>query len=198
MEKAAGTLADILVKKSVVEKADRDFYRYAIETVLIYAVNFAAMFILAAVTGKLPELALLLAVLYPLRQSCGGKHMNTWYGCYVVSCSVFEATLLISGMIHMHIAVMAAITAVCISCIWRFAPVEHHNHILDKQDFIQNKKRARILSMSIAAAAFIFKLLGFEVGAVICVSSEVLCSVLLLLGVLEEKRYLTSDKKLGG
>ncbi len=198
MEKAAGTLADILVKKSVVEKADRDFYRYAIETVLIYAVNFATMFILAAVTGKLPELALLLAVLYPLRQSCGGKHMNTWYGCYVISCSVFEATLLISGMIHMHIAVMAAITVVCISCIWRFAPVEHHNHILDKQDFIQNKKRARILSMSIAAAAFIFKLFGFEVGAVICVSSEVLCSVLLLLGVLEEKRYLTSDKKFGG
>ena len=198
MEKAAGTLADILVKKSVVEKADRDFYRYAIETVLIYAVNFATMFILAAVTGKLPELALLLAVLYPLRQSCGGKHMNTWYGCYVISCCVFEATLLISGMIHMHIAVMAAITVVCISCIWRFAPVEHHNHILDKQDFIQNKKRARILSMSIAAAAFIFKLFGFEVGAVICVSSEVLCSVLLLLGVLEEKRYLTSDKKFGG
>ena len=98
----------------------------------------------------------------------------------------------------MHIAVMAAITAVCISCIWRFAPVEHHNHILDKQDFIQNKKRARILSMSIAAAAFIFKLFGFEVGAIICVSSEVLCSVLLLLGVLEEKRYLTSDKKFGG
>ena len=78
MEKAAGTLADILVKKSVVEKADRDFYRYAIETVLIYAVNIATMFILAAVTGKLPELALLLAVLYPLLKSCGGKHMNTW------------------------------------------------------------------------------------------------------------------------
>lgn len=198
MEKAAGTLADILVRKSIVEKADRDFYRYAIETAIIYVINFATMFLLAVVTGKLPELFLLLAVLYPLRQSCGGKHMKTWYSCYVISCSVFEATLLISGIVHIHIAVMTAITAVCISCIWRFAPVMHHDHILEEQDFRQNRKKARILSICIAVAAFIFKYFGFEVGATICVSSEVLCSLLLLLGVFEEEKYLTSNKKLRG
>lgn len=196
MEKAAGALADILVRKSIVEKEDRDFYRYAIETALIYVINFITMFILAAVTGKLTELLLLLAALYPLRSSCGGKHMKTWYGCYIVSCSVFETVLLISGIIHMHIAVMAAIMAVCIICIWLFAPIEHHDHILDERDFEQNKKKVRILSICVAVAAFIFKYFGFEVGAVICVSSEVLCSVLLLLGVFEEKRYLTSEEKL--
>lgn len=78
MEKAAGTLADILVRKSVVEKADRDFYRYAIETAIIYVINLATMFLLAVITDKLLELILLLVVLCPLRQSCGGKHMKTF------------------------------------------------------------------------------------------------------------------------
>lgn len=195
MEKAAGALADILVRKSIVEREDRDFYRYAIETALVYVINFITVFILAAVTGKLTEMILLLAALYPLRSSCGGKHMKTWYGCYVVSCSVFEAVLLLSGIIHMHIAVMAVITAACISSIWLFAPIEHQDHILEEKDFQKNKKRVRIISICVAVIAFLFKYFGYEAGAVICVSSEVLCSVLLLLGVLE-KRYLTSDKKL--
>lgn len=196
MEKAAGVLADILVRKSIVEKEDRDFYRYAIETALVYVINFITMFILAAVTRKLTELLLLLAALYPLRSSCGGKHMKTWYGCYIVSCSVFEAVLLLSGVIHMHIAVMAVITAACISSIWLFAPIEHQDHILEEKDFEKNKKRVRIISICVAVIAFLFKYFGYETGAVICVSSEVLCSVLLLWGVFEEKRCLTSDKKL--
>ena len=187
MEKAAGTLADMLVRKSIVEKEDRDFYRYAIETAIIYAVNFITMFTLAAVTGKLTELLLLLAALYPLRSGCGGKHMKTWYGCYIVSCSVFEAVLLISGIIRIHIAVMTAIMAVCISCIWLFAPIEHHDHILEKRDFEKNRKKVRILSICVAVASYIFKYFGYEAGAAICVSSEVLCSVLLLWGVVEKK-----------
>lgn len=195
MEKAAGALADILVRKSIVEKEDRDFYRYAIETALVYVINFITMFILAVVTGKLTELLLLLATLYPLRSSCGGKHMKTWYGCYIVSCSVFEAALLLSGIIHMHITVMAVITAACISSIWLFAPIEHQDHILEEKDFQKNKKRVRIISICVAVIAFLFKYSDYEAGAAICVSSEVLCSVLLLWGVLE-KRYLTSDKKL--
>lgn len=195
MEKAAGTLADILVKKSIVEKQDRDFYRYAIETVLVYAINFITLFVLAAITGKLPELLLLLAVFYPLRTNCGGKHMNTWYSCYIFSCIIMETVLLISGIIRVHIAATTVIIALCIGCIWLLAPVEHHDHPMEEQDFVKSRKKVRIFSICVAVIAYIFKYFGFEVGVTICVSSEVLCSVLLLWGNIEEKKYLMRNNK---
>lgn len=187
MEKAAGTLADVLVRKNVVEKEDRDFYRYAIETVLVYAINLSTMLILAAVTGKLPELLLLLAVFYPLRTNCGGKHMNTWYACYIISCILMEAILLVSGIMNVHLVVMAVIMAACISCIWLLAPLEHKDHPLEKQDFAKGRKKVRIFIICVTILAFIFKYFGFEAGANICVCSEVLSCILLLLGVIEIK-----------
>lgn len=195
MEKAAGTLADMLVRKNIVEKRDRDFYRYAIETVLVYAINFITLFVLAAVTGKLPELFLLLAVFYPLRTNCGGKHMKAWYSCYFFSCIIMETVLLISDIIRIHTAVMAVIMVLCIVCIWLLAPVEHHDHPMEEQDFVKSRNKVRIFSISVAVIAFIFKYFGFEVGATICVCSEVLCSVLLPWGKLEEKKYLKGNNK---
>lgn len=187
MEKAAGKLADVLVRKNVVEKEDRDFYRYAIETVLVYAINLITMFILAAVTKKLPELLMFLVVFYPIRTNCGGKHMNTWYGCYILSCILIEAVLLISGVLHIHMAVLAVIIVCCLGCIWLLAPVEHHDHPMEEQDFVRGRKKVRIFSICVAVAAFVFKYFGLEVQTVLCLCSEVMCSVVLLWGVLEEK-----------
>ena len=195
MEKAAGALADILVRKNIVEKQDRDFYRYAIETVLVYAINFITIFILAAVTGKLLELFLLLAVFYPLRTNCGGKHMNTWYSCYIISCINMEAVLLISGVMRVHIAVLSVVMAMCIICIWLLAPVEHHDHPMEEQDFIKSRKKVRIFSILVAIAAFIFKYLNYETGASICLCSEVLCSVLLLWSLMEGKIDIINNRE---
>jgi accessory gene regulator B len=187
MEQAAGTLADILVKKHIVDSQDRDFYRYAIETVLVYAINLMTMFILAAVTGKLKELIFFLAVFYPLRTNSGGKHMKTWYTCYITSCIVTEVILLLSAKITMHIISIVIILAAGIICIYTLAPIEHKDHPMEEQDFKKSRIKVRIFSVCISIAAIILKYFGYETAVFICVSSVALCSVLLLLGVIEGK-----------
>ena len=82
MERIAGELSDVLVAKDVVEPEDRDFYRYAIESLLIIGINLFTMMGLAMLSGKAMECLFFLAVFSPLRSHIGGLHMKTWYSCY--------------------------------------------------------------------------------------------------------------------
>ena len=78
MYKVAERLADLLVAKKVVESKDRDFYRYAIEGILLYCVNLLTLFLLAIINEKLIECCIFLVFFFPLRTYCGGIHMKTW------------------------------------------------------------------------------------------------------------------------
>lgn len=182
MEKTAGKLADILVAKGIVELRDRDFYRYAIEGILLYFVNLLTIFILAVINGKLVECCIFLSLFFPLRTYCGGMHMKTWYSCYVVSCVLIQSILILSGMIHMGWVVLLAGLVLSEICIWKLAPCESSAHILELSDNKKCRRKARMYSIFVFCLAVLLKCLEADICATLCFCAESLCSVLLLAG----------------
>lgn len=181
MNRIAERLADTLVDKSVVDSKDRDFYRYAIEGILIYLVNFVTIFCLAGVSGRLAECCIFLICFFPLRIYCGGVHMKTWYYCYIASCTIIQFILLISHILQIGWAVLLIGLSVCELCIWKLAPCVHPNHPMKEQDIKRCKQKAKVYSCIIVCMAIFFKCFNADICVILCFSAECLASNLLIL-----------------
>lgn len=184
----AGKLADIMIYKSVINLQDRDFYCYAIEGILLYFVNFATIFCLAWISGKLAECCIFLICFFPLRTYCGGIHMKTWYYCYIVSCVVIQFILLVSNMMQIGWVILLVGLGICEVCIWKLAPCVHTNHPMEEEDIKRCRQKAKIYSCIVVCIIIVLKLFKKETYVSLCFSAECLASVLLVLGNI--KKYI--------
>ena len=180
MERIAGALSDMLVAKEVVESENREFYRYAIESILLLLVNLTTMVGLAMASGKLCEGLFFLMVFSPLRSCCGGIHMKTWYSCYFVSCGIFEIVLLLSGMFSVSWWLLLILLAVCEVIIRRLAPCVDEKHPISEESIQKNRLHARVYSVLMCSLVVVLKFLGYEVGVMLGVSTMVLCGGLMV------------------
>ncbi len=180
MERIAGALSDMLVAREVVESENREFYRYAIESILLLLVNLATMVGLAMASGKLCEGLFFLMVFSPLRSCCGGIHMKTWYSCYFVSCGIFEIVLLLSGMVSISWWLLLILIPVCELIIWKLAPCVDEKHPISEECIQKNRLHARVYSILLCCLTVVLKLLGYEVGVMLGGSAMVLCGGLMV------------------
>ena len=188
MERLAGRLADGLVQKGIVIQTDRDFYRFAIESLLVYALNLGTLFLAAILSGKVPECIFFLTVFYPLRTSCGGIHMKTWYSCYVVSCVLLESILLLSGIVHISYLLLLCGFTACSVCIWTMAPCENPRHSCNRAEKMRAKSKARLCSILLCIMTAVLKLLHMEQWATLGFCADGLCAILLLAGHIENRK----------
>ncbi len=182
MYKVAERLADLLVAKKVVESKDRDFYRYAIEGILLYCVNLLTLFLLAIINEKLIECCIFLVFFFPLRTYCGGIHMKTWYSCYIVSCAMIQFILMLSHNICIGWTVLIIGLFLSELCIWTLAPCDNPNHSLGQEQIKRCGQRAKIYSSIIIFLTIIFKLIGADICVMLSFSAQILASALLIMG----------------
>jgi accessory gene regulator B len=187
MEKTAGILADVLVKKEVIEQQDRDFYRYSIESLMLYVINFGTMFLLALFAGKFVQCIFFLAVYYPLRTYCGGVHMKHWYSCYVLSCLLVEGIVILAGMLTVGWIPIIIGTAICEVIILVCAPCEHPNHPMELEQMEKIKEKVVVISFVLFYFEIALKYFEQEEAAVLVFGAFVLASVLLVLGKIVDK-----------
>ncbi len=188
MYKVAERLADLLVAKKVVESKDRDFYRYAIEGILLYLVNLFTLFLLAIINEKLIECCIFLVFFFPLRIYCGGIHMKTWYSCYIVSCAIIQFILMISHSICIGWVVLIIGLVLSGLCIWTLAPCDNPNHFLEQEHKKRCRQRAKIHSTIIIFLTIIFKLIGADICVMLSFSAQILVSALLIMGYIAKYR----------
>ena len=191
MERIAGVLSDVLVAKDIVEPEDRDFYRYAIESLLIICINLFTMLGLAILIGKAAECLFFLMVFSPLRSHSGGLHMKTWYSCYFVSCCLVEIVLLLSGKIVIGWGMLLFIFALCGLIIWFYRPCVNEKHPMKEADISRNRVYVRVYCILLFVLAICLKGFGCEVWVMLC-TSAVMLNAGLLVG--ESVRYKDIEK----
>ena len=180
MERIAGVLSDVLVAKDIVEPEDRDFYRYAIESLLIICINLFTMLGLAILIGKAAECLFFLMVFSPLRSHSGGLHMKTWYSCYFVSCCLVEIVLLLSGKIVVGWGMLLFIFAIGGLIICFFRPCVNEKHPMKEADISRNRVYVRVYSILLFVLAICLKVFGCEVLVMLCTSAVMLNAGLLV------------------
>lgn len=188
MERIAGVLSDVLVAKDIVGPEDRDFYRYAIESLLIICINLFTMLGLAILIGKPAECLFFLMVFSPLRSHSGGLHMKTWYSCYFASCCLVEIVLLLSGVWVVGWGIMLTVFVLCGLIIWFYRPCVNKKHPMKDADLRRNKVYVRVYCILLFILAICLKGLGCEVLLMLCTSA-----VMLNAGLLVGERIVKSE-----
>lgn len=179
MERLSEKLADRLVLHEIVEECDRDFYRYAVESLLLDVVNIAVMTLLAVGLGIVPESCVFLAFFHPLRTNCGGVHLKKWYTCCAASCILVCLIALSADYITIGWTVLPFSAAVCQFCIRKMAPCVHENHPLDPEARKRCREKAGRNGILVWGIVLVLKIIGLEKWAMLGWSAQTLNAVLM-------------------
>ncbi|MBQ5335658.1 MAG: accessory gene regulator B family protein [Oscillospiraceae bacterium] len=174
-------IADAFVRSQTIPLEDREIYRCGVQQLLRYTVSFAATLAIGMFFGMFRQCAVFMAGYVPLRHSAGGFHAKTPFRCSLFSAVLTAAAL---GLIRFlsgtagGCAVTLALSAVCILLL---APVGSENKPLDETERRVFRRRARLLTALLTAAAFGMMLLHrIWLCACLAAASAVLSAMLIL------------------
>ena len=97
MRKVAKLLTDYVIKKSMVDEADREVYEYGFVITLEGGLFLVASLFIALKLDMVLEGIFFFVIFSPLRSYAGGLHLEKFWICFVLSCLTYITTLLPKG-----------------------------------------------------------------------------------------------------
>lgn len=185
--KLSDRIADAFVQSQTIPREDREIYRCGVQQLLRYTVSFAATLIIGLLFGMLRQCALFMAAYVPLRHSAGGFHAKT-----PLRCSLFSAVLTVAalGLIRLlsGTAEGCAVTLLLSDvCILLLAPVGSENKPLDETERRVFRRRARVMTALLTAAAFGMMLFHWIWPSACLAAASAVLSAMLILGTVKNK-----------
>ena len=169
-------ISSFFVRSGTIKAEDKEIYSYSFEILLATLMNFLALYLIAAITGKWWETTLFILGFIPLRSLAGGYHAKTHFRCLVTLLAVFALFLAILYFLppswYMIFSIAGA--GVSFAFVWMLSPLEDKNKPLtaNEKRFFRRRSRAAILVYGtvIITGALFFP----ERPEALCLSSGVL------------------------
>ena len=151
MRQFASTITSFLIQENIIPKDEAEIYRYGTEQIFINLATFSVIGILAAITGIWIETVFFFAGLIPIRMIAGGYHSKTPQRCNVLTFFVYAVNMILISLLKSHIThpLMYTINMILLVTIFRFAPVDHKNRVLNGLELSKAKKSSRIAGVVI-------------------------------------------------
>ena len=137
----------------VIAEEDKDIYVYGLGLVLFSALNLLAIFITAAITGKVLESLLLVSVTIPLQMLGGGYHARTHLNCFLIMYVGWWIVMWLAPLISFFVSI--AVVTSSVTVVFWLAPVANENVPMSEGQRKKMKGIVRIFAVIIAAAAII-------------------------------------------
>lgn len=102
MRKVAKLLTDYVIKKSMVDEADREVYEYGFVITLEVGLFLVASLFIALKLDMVLEGIFFFVIFSPLRSYAGGLHLEKFWICFVLSCLTYITTLLVVKNLCLH------------------------------------------------------------------------------------------------
>lgn len=126
----------------------RDVYIYGLDLLLFTVINLLTITVTAALTGRLTETLILLAVVIPLQVFGGGYHAETHLRCFLI---MFIGWWIVYPLIFILQPVSATVIAsVSLIIVFVFAPVPHSNAPMSDRKQRKMKKIACVQGIIIS------------------------------------------------
>lgn len=185
-------ITDILIKYNFIEESERKTYIYCFSFITEYLLFIATSLIIGALFHNILPLMIFLTVFIILRSFGGGYHACTHTGCILYSyITIILFCILISRVdIALNAHTIYCFTAVYIlSCVLYilYAPVDCTTRRLDAKQKHSFKKRAVITCLLTASIYIIFVSHGNSILCISVLSGNVLCTISMLLGRINEQ-----------
>lgn len=142
VERLTGKIVEGLLADKAIDAAEAEAYRFGVEVMLLKAAHIVSYVLIAAAMKKIPEFLILFSVLSVFRRNTGGFHAKTRMGCYVFSCTVIAAGLLLTeGFRYAEPWQIHCFVAAGLVVMWYLTPIEHKNRKLDPEEVLFFRRR---------------------------------------------------------
>jgi len=186
------------LKSDVIEKERFRAYAYGCELLVSDMISNIIVLIAALLLGRVIEMIIFLVVFSTIRVVCGGYHSSSYKNCILNFCtSTIVLFLMTDWLIYRNFyGLIIALVAAADLIILMFAPVDHPNRPLTKDEMIKYRKKtiARLISLNIIILLSyilfpsLIDILTYALMAIID------AAIYFVIG-LGERKYLRSDKK---
>ncbi|MDE5909716.1 MAG: accessory gene regulator B family protein [Lachnospiraceae bacterium] len=137
-----------LAANGSIEERYVELYVIAMQSLLAMALNAATALLIGYLLGMWRQSVILFAAFIPLRSYAGGYHARGYLSCYLESCVIMTAILLIlrfitrNGVVPYGIWILFFIAA---AIIFYLAPLADENKPISEKEAIVFKRRARMI-----------------------------------------------------
>ncbi len=153
----ADTITSFLLQEKVIKEEEQDIYQYGTEQILINLTTFIAIGTIASIVNMWGETFFFLVGMIPIRTIAGGFHANTPRRCNMLTFSVYVLNMFMISFLKncMTFQVMVILTCVIQFGIFKYAPVEHKNRVLGREECLKVRIQSRIIGITLSIMCII-------------------------------------------
>lgn len=141
------------------DKYEYEVYLYGFESIIALTLNIVSILLIGALFDRFIHTVVFLLCYCPLRQFTGGYHADTYEKCFFTFVLIFIATIFVSNnLVHAEIKLLILLFSIINwSSICLLSPVDHINNILEDDEKIKYKKKARLIATLVLLFIFVSK-----------------------------------------
>lgn len=183
IEKMVLKLVNLMETKNIIEKANIEYYEYALVSMAERIIAVGTMLIIGMLFNQFVPTILFLVFFLSLRKRTGGYHADKFWQCYLVTIITYMGVIQVAALLSEKTSVaMYAVLVLAVLIIEAIGTVNHPNIDLDKGELRESKRAARLLVLMEAAIIATLVALGANQLYVSYMSiAIILCSSLMCL-----------------
>ncbi|PKM54608.1 MAG: hypothetical protein CVV00_07470 [Firmicutes bacterium HGW-Firmicutes-5] len=143
----ARTITSFLVRDYIISEEEKEIYQYGTEQIIINLITLSVTCFIASVFKIWSITILWLLGFLPIRAVAGGYHAETPVRCNLLTFFVYTINIVViqSWYHYMNLTMLMAIISLILLSIYKYAPVDHTNMVLEYEEYFKVKKRSRII-----------------------------------------------------
>lgn len=179
MTPLTNALVKALIEKRIIEKSEKEIYRFGISQLLFFLMGIMASFVLGILCGMLWQSLLFSAAYIPLRRYAGEFHAKTPGRCYFLSCLLIVCVLMLLKHVAFSVTAVLILTVAASTVVFMKSPVASENKpLLDKEKVWYREKARKILLLEgIAAMVLTF----YSVTVASCIAVAIGCCGMMVM-----------------
>ena len=156
----AGTITSFLVHDNIIDEDDQEIYQYGTEQILINVSMLAVIFVIAFAKNSWIHTFFWLCGMLPIRAIAGGYHASSSIKCNLLTISVFILNMVTINLLkkYMTIYLILFLLGTTLFSIFRFAPVDHKNKVLEDEELLIAKRKSYISGIIIVGLCMMLAL----------------------------------------
>lgn len=191
MDKIAKGLTNYVIRKGMVDEADRNIYEYGFTITIEVGLFALVSLFMTLCLHMFVEGVLFFIIFAPLRSYAGGLHLEKYLSCFVLSCLTFSGILLVVRYVQIPIYFSLMAFFLLEIVVYALYPVENANREVDREEDIYFRKKLKIfliLDMLIAVVCVALKKDGY---ILMIAATFLMVAVTMMLGKYKNRK--TSD-----
>ncbi len=147
VEKAVLKLADRMERENIIEKADREYYEYALITMTEHMIAVGSMLMVGIFFHQFVSTVIFLIFFLSLRKRTGGYHADKFWQCYLQTVVTYVGVIQAAFVLVEKPFMMYGILVWAVLVIEMIGTVNHPNMDMDQHELQETKKAARLLAL---------------------------------------------------